>query len=154
MKLSPHFSLSEFTVSRTAHAHGIDNTIPPHLQDNLAEVVRCLELTRAYLSEEAARDCPIIVTSGYRAFRLNRLVGGSDKSHHMQAAAVDWICPAFGSPYDCSKAVADAMAGLGWTQVIHEHDWIHCGVLPVLPGNEVLTLADGGYLKGIQKVIA
>lgn len=84
--LSPHFSLSEFVVSRTARDHGIDNTPPAEAVENLrALCVHTLEPLREALG------LPIVITSGYRTRELNRLlVCHSNKSQHMSGEAADF----------------------------------------------------------------
>ena len=84
--LTPHFSLSEFVVSRTARNHGINNTPPPEAVENLrALCVHTLEPLRMAL------DLPIIITSGYRTKALNHLlVNHSVKSQHMEGCAADF----------------------------------------------------------------
>ena len=84
--LTPHFSLSEFVVSRTARNHGINNTPPPEAVENLrALCVHTLEPLRMALG------LPIIITSGYRTKQLNHLrTYHSVKSQHMEGQAADF----------------------------------------------------------------
>jgi hypothetical protein len=84
--LTPHFSLSEFVVSRTARNHGVNNTPPPEAVENLrALCVHTLEPLRMAL------DLPIIITSGYRTKQLNHLLTyHSVKSQHMNGQAADF----------------------------------------------------------------
>ena len=86
MKLSEHFSLSEFEHSVTAIRCNIDNSVPseliPHLR-NLCE--RVLEPLRQHVGE------PVIISSGYRCRELNRRVGGTSNSQHLTGEAAD-IC--------------------------------------------------------------
>ena len=84
MKLTEHFSLSEFERSSTAIANGIDNTVPQRLIPplrNLCEKV--LEPLRQQFGE------PVIISSGYRCLELNRLVGGVRNSQHLTGEAAD-----------------------------------------------------------------
>ena len=85
--LSPHFKLNEFTKSRTARQHGIDNTPPPEAVENLrALCVHTLEPLREALG------LPIIITSGYRCKVLNeRITHHSATSQHMQGEAADFV---------------------------------------------------------------
>ena len=84
MKLSEHFSLSEFERSATATKHGIDNRVPsqyiPALQQLCKEI---LEPLRSFAGE------PIRINSGYRCPRLNAAVGGSPTSNHLRGCAAD-----------------------------------------------------------------
>lgn len=84
MKLTEHFSLSEFERSSTAIANGIDNTVPQRLIPplrNLCEKV--LEPLRQQFCE------PVTISSGYRCPELNRLVGGARNSQHLTGEAAD-----------------------------------------------------------------
>lgn len=84
MKLSEHFTLSEFTRSATASAHGWTN------EPSQAEIewlrylcVKVLEPLRSQMGR------PISISSGYRCPRLNAAVGGVTKSQHMYGQAAD-----------------------------------------------------------------
>lgn len=85
--LSPHFKLNEFTKSRTARQHGIDNAPPPEAVENLrALCIHTLEPLREALG------LPIIITSGYRCKVLNeRITHHSATSQHMQGEAADFV---------------------------------------------------------------
>ena len=94
MKLSPHFSLSEFESSATATAKGIDNTLKysdadhSRIIDNLrALCLEVLEPLRRHL------DRPVVISSGYRCKKLNQLVGGVRTSQHMTGEAADIAAP-------------------------------------------------------------
>ena len=94
MKLSPHFSLSEFESSATATAKGIDNTLKhsdvdhSRIIDNLRSLcLEVLEPLRRHL------DRPVVISSGYRCKKLNQLVGGVRTSQHMTGEAADIAAP-------------------------------------------------------------
>ena len=96
MKLSPHFSLSEFESSATATAKGIDNTLKhsdidhSRIIDNLRRLCQeVLEQLRRHL------DRPVVISSGYRSKKLNQLVGGVRTSQHMTGEAADIASPKF-----------------------------------------------------------
>ena len=86
IQLSPHFKLNEFTKSRTARQHGIDNTPPPEAVENLRALCsHTLEPLREALG------LPIIITSGYRNKALNeRITHHSATSQHMSGCAADF----------------------------------------------------------------
>lgn len=84
MKLSPHFTLAELTVSDTAKAHGIANTPTAEHLNNLRVTAHRMEAVRRILGR------PIIPTSGYRNPQVNRLVGGTPTSDHAHGWAVDF----------------------------------------------------------------
>ena len=61
MKLTAHFTLSEFTRSAIAETHGIDNTIPVTYIPTVKQLCdTILEPLRAFAGQ------PIIISSGYR----------------------------------------------------------------------------------------
>lgn len=80
-----HFTLSEFTRSDAAQRNGIEN-VPSKAQ---AQNLECL----CALILDPLRECighPIYITSGFRSKRLNRIVGGSATSAHMEGLASDF----------------------------------------------------------------
>lgn len=92
MRLSKHFTLAEMTKSHYAERHNIDNSLNPELQGqtvaNLEHLCECvLEPIRAHFGK------PIVPSSGYRCPELNRAIGGSPKSQHMDGEAVDIEIP-------------------------------------------------------------
>lgn len=140
-KLADSFFYSEFTNTR----HPIENEVPEEYMPNLRRLARVLQHIRNYMGH------PVIVTSGYRSPDLNRIVGGAARSHHMQAAAADWVCPAFGSPLECADAVARHMDMWHITQVIHEFGgWVHCSILPVGEANRIITIDRRGTRAGLH----
>ena len=90
MKLSEHFSLSEFERSATATKLGIDNSVPsqyiPALQQLCKEI---LEPLREFTGQ------PILISSGYRCPALNKAVGGVKNSQHMTGEAADIHIPVY-----------------------------------------------------------
>jgi len=87
MKLTPNFSLWEFTHSDTAKKLGIENQ---PTDDELRRVTFSaiqMEIIRVILSNR-----PITITSGFRNARVNRAVGGSNTSDHRSGLAVDFKC--------------------------------------------------------------
>jgi len=87
MKLSDNFSLDEFTFSNTAIRKGIDNTPSAEVIENLTQLCRILEFIRYGIEK------PIKITSGYRSPKLNKAVGGSKKSQHIEGKAADIQVP-------------------------------------------------------------
>ena len=83
MKLTLNFSLSELVYSDTAHRLGLDNTPSPAIVENLQELAETLQVIRD------AIKAPITISSGYRCAELNKAVGGSKTSSHMQGLAAD-----------------------------------------------------------------
>jgi zinc D-Ala-D-Ala carboxypeptidase len=86
-QLSQSFTLQELVFSQTAARDGIDNT-PGAAQ------VRALRGLCANILQPL-RDSvekPLVVSSGYRCPRLNRAIGGSVTSQHMEGRAADIVC--------------------------------------------------------------
>jgi len=144
VNLSPNFTLAEYTTSESAARLEIDNTPPPELMGNLKRMAGVMEEIRAILGK------PIKVTSGYRCLDLNRALRSNDTSAHVLGLATDFICPAYGVPYDVCRAIVPHMERLGIDQLIYEHTWVHVGLKAGDARHQVLTLAPGNrYVAGI-----
>lgn len=99
--LSPHFMLSEFTVSSAAVRAGLPNEHLALHERNMARVAVVLERVRTLLG-----DAPIVIRSGYGSPAVNKLVGGSKTSAHMSGRAVDFTAPRYGDPIFAAEAHA------------------------------------------------
>ena len=77
-------SMFHLEFSNTAQLFGIDNSLPDIYLDNA-------ERTLAFINELESIIGPIRVTSGYRCPKLNKLVGGVEKSDHLVALAFDFV---------------------------------------------------------------
>lgn len=77
-----HFNHGEFFPSCSAAeiAYAVRN---PIISDNILRSLGFLDEIRSYMDE------PLIINSGYRDLRHNKLVLGSPTSHHMRGTAVD-----------------------------------------------------------------
>lgn len=120
MKLSPHFTLEEFTVSNVGERNGIDNTPSPTILRNLRGTATFMEDIRHYL-----RDLPLHISSGYRCLKLNTLVGGAPDSAHMEGCAADFICPQVGDPLAICKLIHAKLSDFPIDQLIWEFSWVH-----------------------------
>jgi hypothetical protein len=135
MKLSPHFELSEFTISDTALRTGIANIPSPHVMANLKTLAEGLEQIRALLGQ------PIFITSGYRSPTLNRFIGGSQSSAHCLGFAADFKCPAFGKPVDIVAKIKDS--GIKYDELFNEgNTWVHFSVAPQMRQKTLHVLFD------------
>lgn len=138
MKLSPNFTLAEMTVSQTAFRKGIDNKPSDEVVENLRKTAEFLEIIRATVG------APIIVSSGYRSAELNKAVGGSATSDHVEGYAADFNIPGM-TPIEVARAIRGS--GLKFDQLILEGvgpaspdgQWVHISVDPKMR-NEVLTM--------------
>ena len=143
MKLSPHFSLDEATISQTATRLGIDNTPSPDVIKNMVVAADGMELVRDLLS------VPIHVNSWFRCLRLNRSIGSKDTSAHIQGFAVDFIAPKYGTPKEICKAIIDS--DINYDQIIQEGNWVHISFSPKMRkialtatfNNSIVTYTEG-----------
>lgn len=89
-----NFKLSEFFVSSTADKNGIKNE--PSL-DERATIERNINLlVDNVLDPIRDKFCaPVIITSGYRCPKVNKLVGGVNNSQHMSGCAADFHIKGF-----------------------------------------------------------
>ncbi|MFQ6571714.1 D-Ala-D-Ala carboxypeptidase family metallohydrolase [Pseudomonas sp. UM16] len=142
MYLSEHFTLAEMTVSESAVRLGIDNTPDAETLGNLRRLCVLLEQVRRLI------DQPIVVSSGYRCPALNRAIGGSSRSAHMQGLAADVNVPGL-TPKAFARRVADSP--LMFDQLILEYDqWVHLGLSSLPERRQLLTIRKGtGYLPGL-----
>lgn len=149
MNLSEHFTLEEFTYSGTALRVGIKNLPNDVQRTNLLRTVGQMEKVRSILRR------PIKVLSGLRVTELNKLVGGSVTSAHIQGLAVDFICPSYGNPRDVCRSLIHHLEVLEIDQLIYEGTWVHIGFKEqgVPFRGEVLTANFNGgkttYIQGV-----
>lgn len=148
MNLSDHFTLEEATISQTADRLGIDNSHPSSITIIVAtKTATKMEKVRAILNS------PISISSWIRCLDLNRALGSKDTSQHILGEAVDFICPAFGTPLEICKALIAQKILINWDQLILEHTWIHISwnSIPNAPqrGQVLSLLATGGYANGL-----
>jgi hypothetical protein len=151
MKLSPHFTLAEFTRSDTALRLDIDNSLPPQLANKALEMAHLMERIRSHLSDLAGKQVPVVITSGYRCPALNTAIGGAEQSDHQRMMAVDFRAQVFGSPQQICRALAPAVNSLQIGQLILEYgSWVHVSLAtPVKPQNRIITRTATGYSVGI-----
>jgi zinc D-Ala-D-Ala carboxypeptidase len=85
MKLSKNLSLAEVVRSESAKRNGVDNTPTPEHLENLKKLANNIfQPIRDHFKK------PIIISSGYRSEKLNRLVPGTSiTSQHSQGEALD-----------------------------------------------------------------
>jgi len=121
-RLTPHFTLEEFTFSQTAARKGIDNTPHEGILDNLCILANGMEDVRNLL------NAPIHVSSGYRCPELNDLLGSKRTSQHTQGLACYFTSNAYGSP---QIIFADIITSdIPYDQLILEFDrWIHISLV-------------------------
>ena len=123
MQLSKNFTLAELVRSYEGERKGVDNTASPHIISNL------LLLAQDILQPIRDKHGPVTIKSGYRSPTLNRLVGGSVTSDHVEGLAADIECASL-SNYALAKWCKD---NLKFEQLILEFytpgdpksGWVH-----------------------------
>lgn len=127
MKLTEHFSLAEMIVSPTAKRLGLSNTpTPEHIENMRYCCEKILEPVRNHFGK------PVQINSSYRAPLVNKAVGGSKTSQHVNGQAIDFEIPGIDN-----KVVADWIGdNLEFDQVILEFytkgdknsGWVHASI--------------------------
>ena len=138
--LTEHFFWedAEITIHR-----GIDNTIPEDIKPAILNTAKGMERIRSLLG------LPITASSWYRCLELNRAIGSHDTSQHPKGEAVDWICPAFGTPAQIVRKLTKYKDYIKFDQLILEHTWIHTSFSAASRGEVLSLLKTGGYAVGI-----
>lgn len=117
-----YFTIEELIKSSTARRKGIPNLPNGEQKENLIALVdNVLDPLRKLWGK------PIIVTSGFRCVKLNRLVGGVAKSQHTKGQAAD-IRTVENTTMENKRLFDVAMrSGLPFDQLIDEYgyNWIH-----------------------------
>lgn len=117
-----HFTIEELTRSATARRKGIPNLPNGEEKENLIALVdNVLDPLREKWG------APIIVTSGYRCAKLNRVVGGAAGSQHMKGQAADIRTVANTTMENKRLFDLAVKSGLPFDQLIDEYgyNWIH-----------------------------
>lgn len=142
MNLSDHFSLEEAVLSQTASRQNIPNIPSASIKTVMIATAKGMERIRALL------QFPVTISSWYRSPELNRAVGGVPNSQHQTGEAVDFICPAAGTPADVCKKILLYPELISFDQLILEHTWIHISFSadPTRPNRkQVLSLLQSGH---------
>lgn len=147
-KLSPHFTLPEFTRSDTATRRGIRN-VPDTAHINAMRLLcaKVLEPVRAHFGK------PVRITSGFRSPALCLAVGSSVSSQHARGEAADFEI----SGVDNLTVARWIRDHLPFDQLILENyvqgqpnsGWIHVSYREGRLRKEVLTYTRRSYFKGL-----
>ena len=87
VRLSPHFSLAEMTVTDVKRVKNIPG---PEAIENLKRLCGWLEHLRSmYNILYGNGKVQIVINSGYRSEEVNRKVGGAPNSNHLTGCAAD-----------------------------------------------------------------
>lgn len=149
MNLSKNFTLAEATRSQIAQEHGIDNTPSSAILAVMQHTAERMEFVRAALGNN-----PVKVSSWYRCEAVCRILGAKPLiSQHTLGEAVDFTCPAYGTPLQIAKRLVAVVEIINYDQLIYEGGWIHISFKsdPAIKNRrQVLTLlANGHYTTGI-----
>lgn len=129
-----YFTLKELTRSTTATAKGIDNTPTPEVEKNLTLLVEnVLDPLREIYGK------PITVNSGYRCPELNKAVGSSKTSDHVNGFAADITG---GSKEENERIFNIIKHNFHFKQLIDEKgfSWVHVSYDPSNLKNQILKL--------------
>lgn len=138
LNFAPNWPLSRLIHSDTAKAKGIDNTPPDALMENLARLSRALATIESALKERFP-GAKIWIESGYRCPTLNKALGGSSTSSHMEGSAAD-IKFSGCTITELAQVIKDSVPY--FDQIISEFGrWVHLGVRVGEKGrrNQLLT---------------
>lgn len=138
-----NFSMSELIYSETAILKNINNMPDINSLDNLLElIIFCLQPIRDKIKK------PMIITSGFRNAQVNKLVGGSETSHHKKGMAADFIIHGMTNT-DIVKFIKNS--GIKYTQLIEEHSrnasWVHISYNKNNLKCETLLYKNGNYVR-------
>ncbi len=113
-----NFSISELVHSDNAIKAGIDNTPNITQIDNLLNLIfYCLQPIRDKLKK------PMIITSGFRCEKLNKIIGGVADSQHLKGQAVDFHVNGM-TPAQLIDFIVKS--GVEYDQLINEYNkWVH-----------------------------
>lgn len=127
-KVTEDFWYSELIHSDTAIKNKIENIPSPIKEKNLQDSAK-------YLWQPArnALGVPMNPSCAYRGPKVNKLVGGSDTSAHLEGYAMDFTAPQFGLPIKIVKHLYKFFKenGIKWDQMILEYPkhknggWVH-----------------------------
>jgi len=119
-RLSPHFTFGELTRTSLA-AYKLLNPLLAK------EYIHNLTLLANYLLEPARAilEVPLIITSAYRCPALNKEVGGSATSQHINATAADFVVKDKKISLEDIFVKLKESPFLNYGQLILEKSWIH-----------------------------
>lgn len=120
-----YFTIKELCNSSTAKKYGIDNTPSNTIISHLNILISFLNGVRE------AWGSAIWVNSGYRCPRLNKLVGGSTTSAHLNGYAAD-LWPGNGKINEFKKFMVNYCKNRKFDQLLLESSgnaqWVHIGL--------------------------
>ena len=147
IQFTKNFSLYELLASRTAAKWNIAEQYTPS-----EEVIHNLELLAKNVLQPIREllGSPIVVTSGYRCLKVNKLNKGAKNSQHLIGQAADLVLP-----NRENKALFDCIVNnrqiLPFDQCINEYnlDWIHISFNEARNRKTFLSIVQGEPYKTI-----
>lgn len=129
-----NFTLSELIKSDTADKNNINNTPDINSLDNMLELIfYVLQPLRERLRK------PMIITSGFRSTKLNKLVGGVSNSQHLWGQAVDFVVNGM-TPAQVVDTVKNS--GIEFDQCLNEYNrWTHISYNKGKNRKQILTIS-------------
>ena len=123
-----YFTFEQFSRSDTAKRKNIDNSVPSNLRPHAEELINNIldPLRDAWGSD-------LYLTSAYRGYALNKVVGGSTTSAHSYAYAADLV-PKNGKTLEFKEFAMKWLLnnGINFDQFIDEYSgkssWVHIGI--------------------------
>ena len=85
-KLTDHFTVQELTKTDQNGLQKTNTKEGLKISDKLQALAEFAEEVRTVI-----RNCPMVITSGYRCEKLNKAIGGSKTSEHLKCEAIDFI---------------------------------------------------------------
>lgn len=148
VKLSPHFSLAEFTRSETARRLGIRNVPDDHQVAAMKLFCqKVLEPVRAKFGR------PVRITSGFRSPELCVAVGSSKTSQHARGEAADFEITGVDNltvaKYICDYLVFDQLILENYIRGDPNSGWIHVSYRDGRLRKDVLTYSRRTYFLGL-----
>ena len=129
-----NFTISELIKSDTASKYNINNMPDINSLDNLLDLIfYCLQPLRDKLNK------PVVITSGYRSTRVNRLTGGVSNSQHLYGQAADFIINGM-TPFQIIEKIKTY--NIDFDQLINEYDkWVHISYVKGKNRKQVLKIS-------------
>lgn len=147
MNISQNFTLEELLRSETASRKNVSEQWTPSdaVKDNLKKLCdNVLEPLRSFVGK------PLIITSGYRCKRVNKLVGCSPTSQHTEGKAADFHVSGM-TVESLFKFIINL--DLEFDQIIQEFDaWVHISFNAGKNRNEILRATKKGGKTVYNKV--
>ena len=147
MRITEHFTLSEVEKSQYALRHGLDNSLPEIYKKNATSLAEnLLEPVRANFG------IPFSPQSWFRGEELNKAIGGSKKSQHCTASAVDFEIPGITNLeiaiWIKENLIYDQLILECYIEGVAGSGWIHCSYAPSNK-NHALRYDGKNYYQGL-----